>query len=124
MIYGPDIPLYLRVNLTLKSKFPLLISPIGASPEQNDSMASDDAKRIIDGILKAQQITWVDIPGGEPFIYYDEILETLEYAKKKLIHGKVTTSAFWAADMQKSNHIIQRLKESGADRIEIRFDSI
>ena len=124
MIYGPDIPLYLRLYLTLNSRFPLPYSPVGASPERNDSMAVDDAKKFLDGVAKAQQITWMDITGGEPFLHYDEMIETLEYAKKKGIPGKITTSAFWASDAQKSNWIIQKLKDAGADRMEFRFDAL
>ena len=124
MIYGPDTPLYLRLYLTLKSKFPRLYSSVGASPERTEAMATTDAKKYIDGVSKAQEITWLDISGGEPFLYYDEMLDILNHAKKKGIPGKVTTSAFWASDMSKSAWIIQKLKKCGVDRLEIRFDSI
>jgi hypothetical protein len=124
MIYGSDTPLYLRLFLTLKSKFPILFSPVGASPDGTDSMVFDDAKKYIDGVLKAQQIAIVEITGGEPFLHYDEMVKTLHYAKSKGLQGKVTTSAFWATDMAKSNWIIQQLKDAGAERIEIRFDAM
>jgi organic radical activating enzyme len=124
MIYGPDTPLYLRINLTLKSKFPLPYSPVGASPERIDTMASDDAKKYIDGVTKAQQATWIEITGGEPFLYYDEMIEVFEHTKAKGFSGKVVTSAFWATDALKSNWIIQRLKDAGVNRMEIRFDAM
>ena len=130
MIYGPDIPLYLRLYLTLKSKFDIAISPCGAHTSLTDTMAVDDARKILDGISKAQQITWIDINGGEPFLFYDEILQileyvnTIEYPNQKRIEGKVTTSAFWASDAQKTARIIDGLKDKGADRMDIRFDAL
>ena len=124
MIYGPDTPLYLRLYLTLKSKFAHPYSPVEASPERTEAMTATDAKKYIDGVAKAQEITWLDISGGEPFLYYDEMLDILSHAKKKGIPGKVTTSAFWASDISKSTWIIQKLKKCGVDRLEIRFDSI
>jgi organic radical activating enzyme len=124
MIYGPDTPLYLRLYLTLKSKFAHPYSPVGASPERTETMTSDDAKKYIDGVHKAQDISLVDISGGEPFLYYDEMLNILGYAKKKGVPAKVTTSAFWASNPEKSAWIIQQLKKSGVDRLEIRFDSM
>ena len=124
MIYGPDTPLYLRLFLTLKSKFVHVYSPTGASPDQTDTMTAEDAISYIDGVQKAQEITWVDITGGESFLYYDTMIEILTQAKKKGISGKVTTSAFWASDMSKATWVMQNLKKSGVDRLEIRYDGM
>jgi len=87
-------------------------------------MTAEDAISYIDGVQKAQEITWVDITGGESFLYYDTMIEILTQAKKKGISGKVTTSAFWASDMSKATWVMQNLKKSGVDRLEIRYDGM
>lgn len=124
MIYGPDTPLYLRLYLTLRSKFDCPQSPVGASPDRTETMAAEDAEKYVSSVAEAQQVTWVDISGGEPFLYYDEMLRVLKYAKKKGIPGKVTSSAFWASDALKSAWIIAGLKEAGVEHLDICYDSL
>jgi MoaA/NifB/PqqE/SkfB family radical SAM enzyme len=73
-------------------------------------LASDNAK--------------IHITGGEPFLYWDRMLEILEQAQKQKL-GKVDlieTNGFWAIDEKVITNRLKRLVELGMNRFKISVD--
>ncbi|TFG47554.1 MAG: radical SAM protein, partial [Candidatus Brocadiia bacterium] len=74
------------------------------------SMAGDEAK--------------IHITGGEPFLYWEHLVETLRLAQKEKL-GKVDmieTNAFWADSDGLIEQRIRELDELGMDRLKISCD--
>ncbi len=66
----------------------------------------------------------VHITGGEPFLYWDHLLEVLQAAKNERL-GKVDvieTNGFWATSEKIAVQRLKRLDELGMDRLKISTD--
>ena len=66
----------------------------------------------------------IHITGGEPFLYYDHMVEILEDAKKQNLGpvDLIETNAFWAADSALIEKRIKTLDALGMQRLKISCD--
>ena len=95
------------------------------SPQQNGLMPTETAISIWQSLKKlAGDAAKIHIAGGEPFLYWERLVEILEAAKKENLGpaDMLETNGFWATD---ENIIRQRLKaldEMGMRRLKISCD--
>ena len=95
------------------------------SPQQNGLMTVDTAISVWQSLKKiAGEAAKIHITGGEPFLYWERLLEILTEAKKQNLGtvDMIETNGFWATD---DNTIRQRLKildELGMHRLKISCD--
>jgi pyruvate-formate lyase-activating enzyme len=95
------------------------------SPQQNGLMTVDTAVSAWQSLKNlAGEAAKIHITGGEPFLYWERLLEILTEAKKQDLStvDMIETNGFWATD---DNTIRQRLKvldEMGMRRLKISCD--
>ena len=82
----------------------------------------------------AQAIDWIrqaaDIPsirrviftGGEPFLYYKEILEVMTATRAGGLPVRIVTAAHWAETEARARELLAPLKEQGLDELSVSTD--
>lgn len=86
------------------------------SPKRNMHLNLDVVLTAIDGI-SALGIKVLLLSGGEPFIYYDELLQMVQRAKQYNMICSVNTNAFWCDDLHQTIDRLNELKHSGLTNI-------
>jgi len=82
-----------------------------------------NAKNLIDQIVKINGIkTFTITGGGEPFIFFNEIIELIRYASKLGLIVECVTNSFWATSERVSEDKLKRLKEAGLFAINLSVD--
>ncbi|NIP26074.1 MAG: radical SAM protein [Phycisphaerae bacterium] len=95
------------------------------SPDKNGLMSIDTALSIWQSLrILAVDAAKIHITGGEPFLYWDHLLEILEEAKKQNL-GKVDlieTNGFWATNRETIKQRLKALDRLGMLRLKISTD--
>lgn len=95
------------------------------SPQKNGLMPVDMAISAWQSLkILAGEDAKIHFTGGEPFLYWDYLVQILEQAKKENL-GKVDlieTNGFWAADEKIIRQRINILDELGMERLKISID--
>jgi organic radical activating enzyme len=95
------------------------------SPEQNSLMPVDMAINAWQSLKElAGDDAKIHITGGEPFLYWEHLLEILREAKKNNLGpvDMIETNGFWAVDENIVKQRIQSLDELGMGRLKISCD--
>jgi len=92
-----------------------------AGPQAQGVMAVNDARSYLN---QAGDIQWISIHGGEPFLYFDTLLKTIESAHAVDI-GEiwVMTNCYWAKSFTHACEKLKRVKEAGCTHIWISADA-
>ncbi|AFS77855.1 radical SAM domain-containing protein [Gottschalkia acidurici 9a] len=91
------------------------------SPEREEKMSLSDAKRYVSEAKKCG-VKMVGIAGGEPLIFFDEIIELAKYTKSLGMNITLTTNCFWAESYNISLEILETLRNAGINHIKISSD--
>jgi sulfatase maturation enzyme AslB (radical SAM superfamily) len=95
------------------------------SPEKNSLMPIDTAIGAWKSLkILAGENAKIHLTGGEPFLYWDHLLQILEHGKKQNL-GRVDlieTNGFWATDEKIIRERIKILDELGMNRLKISTD--
>lgn len=86
------------------------------SPNQNTHLNLDVILSTIDG-LNELGIKVLLISGGEPFIYYDEVLQMLQRGKKYGMLLSLNTNAYWCTSLKIATDKLRELKNNGLTNI-------
>jgi hypothetical protein len=92
-----------------------------ASPSRSGKMHIRDAK----GYIRSADeigIPSVGITGGEPFLFFPEILKLVEFASGLGMETSVITSGYWAADPARAGEMLSKLAEKGLDVLGVSWD--
>jgi MoaA/NifB/PqqE/SkfB family radical SAM enzyme len=94
-------------------------------PDKGGLMAVDTALSAWQSLkVLAGDNAKIHITGGEPFLYWDHLLEILEQAQKQGL-GKVDlieTNGFWATSEKIARQRLKRLNELGMNRFKVSTD--
>lgn len=91
------------------------------SPRRNEKLDVDISKRIIrEAAMCGFKI--LGITGGEPFLYYQEILQLVKEANQCLMQSTITTNCYWAINEQIVRERFHELKMHGTRSIKISID--
>jgi len=80
---------------------------------------------MIEKILKAlsqYDIDSVGISGGEPLVYYEDMLEIGDMAQRYNIGLILFSNAFWAKNEEITEHYLSNLKERGLNTLQLSTD--
>lgn len=91
------------------------------SPKREEKMSLEDAKKLVKDAKNAG-IKLIGISGGEPFIYFDEIVELSNYVREQGLALTLTTNCFWATTYDVAVEKLSLLKANGAAHIKISAD--
>ena len=78
------------------------------------------AKEII-GEMAIAGVTGVSFTAGEPFIYYDDLLELLTLCREKNMYTRIVTNSYWAKTPEKTEHLLGRLKQCGLSQLRLSY---
>ena len=92
-----------------------------SSPNRIGKMSIADAKRYVRSAHE-MKIPGVGITGGEPFLYFHEILELIEFATGLGMKTSVITSGYWAFDPVRAGEMMGQLVEKGLDVLAVSCD--
>lgn len=92
------------------------------SPHRSEKMSLEKAEKYILEASKQAGIKMIAYSGGEPFLYYDEILSLMRLASSKGLSGGIVTNCFWAVDDEIAHARLKTLKELGLKEIILSVD--
>lgn len=78
------------------------------------------AKEIIRDMALAR-VTGVSFTAGEPFIYYDDLLELVSLCREKSIYTRIVTNSFWAKTPETTEQLLGRLKQCGLSQLRLSY---
>ncbi len=78
------------------------------------------AKEIIRDMALAG-VTGVSFTAGEPFIYYDDLLELVSLCREKNIYTRIVTNSFWAKTPERTEQLLGRLKQCGLSQLRLSY---
>lgn len=112
----------LGLIITYKCNAECPICLLESSPKSNETMSLSDAYRIIEESAEVG-FKQIGIVGGEPMIYYDNVLKIIERSKEndfKFI--SVSTNGFWAKDKAKCKEVLNELVKAGLNHMCLSAD--
>jgi MoaA/NifB/PqqE/SkfB family radical SAM enzyme len=83
-------------------------------------MELDNAKQILEEMADAG-VGGVSFTAGEPFVYFDDLLELVGVCKNKGIYSRVVTNSFWAASRDRARHHAERLAQQGLSQMRLSY---
>jgi MoaA/NifB/PqqE/SkfB family radical SAM enzyme len=78
------------------------------------------AKEIISDMAMAG-VTGISFTAGEPFIYYDDLLEMVNLCREKKIYTRIVTNSFWAKTPEKAEQLLSTLKQCGLSQLRLSY---
>lgn len=107
---------------TLKCNAECNLCCFSCGPKREDKMDKKDAFRYIQEASKVKGIKTVSLTGGECLLYYEEILEVVNYAKSLGFNVTITTNGYWANTREKTLAMMKRMKEIGVIKLSVSCD--
>jgi organic radical activating enzyme len=86
----------------------------------NLKMDLSQAKKIIRDLSEAA-VTGISFTAGEPFIYFDDLLELIDLCKELNIYTRVVTNSFWAKSPESANRHLTMLSECGVSQLRLSY---
>jgi MoaA/NifB/PqqE/SkfB family radical SAM enzyme len=88
---------------------------VGDIPGDN-KMELGRAKEIIREMAVAG-VTGISFTAGEPFIYFDDVLELVNLCRDLNIYTRIVTNSYWAKSPEKAEQQLGRLKQCGLSQL-------
>jgi len=92
-------------------------------PLHPEKMSPQKARKYIEQISSIPSYKIIGFTGGEPLIFYKEILELVGVAKSHGLRSKIATNAFWATARKTAYEKLKKLRDNGLDFISISTDA-
>jgi MoaA/NifB/PqqE/SkfB family radical SAM enzyme len=86
----------------------------------NLKMDLSQAKKIIRDLSEAA-VTGISFTAGEPFIYFDDLLERIDLCKELNIFTRVVTNSFLAKSPESANRHLTMLSECGVSQLRLSY---
>ena len=116
------IPRTLAMLLTYKCNFLCSHCSVNASPYENRTMDFSIVKKAIDEAYEIPSLYVVSFTGGEPTLYPNLLLKSIEYAHNAGFVTRLVTNAWWASSINYARKIIGKMSDKGLDELNISFD--
>lgn len=82
-------------------------------PDKNETMSIEDAIFYIHEAKKLQTLKMVCFTGGEPFLFYDRVVQMMSYGNKLGLTSEIVTNSFWATTYDVAMEKLEELKKIG-----------
>ncbi len=86
----------------------------------NIKMELSRAKEIIRDLAEAA-VTGISFTAGEPFIYFDDLLELIKLCKELNIYTRVVTNSYWAKSTENADMHITILGQCGLSQLRMSY---
>ena len=78
------------------------------------------AKKIIRD-MAATGVTGISFTAGEPFLYFDDLLELVDLCREQGIYTRIVTNSFWATTAELARQRLELLKQSGLCQLRLSY---
>ncbi len=86
----------------------------------NKKMDIEQAKEIIRELSDAG-VTGISFTSGEPFIYFEDLLELVAKCSELNIYTRIVTNSYWAKSQEKAKQKLKRLKQCGLSQLRMSY---
>ncbi|KJS02551.1 MAG: Fe-S oxidoreductase [Desulfobulbaceae bacterium BRH_c16a] len=77
--------------------------------------------RGIIGEMALAGVTGISFTAGEPFIYFDDLLELVALCREKNIYTRIVTNSFWAKTPEITRELLGRLRQCGLGELRLSY---
>ena len=95
----------------------------GCSPKKKTHLSTEQIKSSIRQAAETGAFKSVGFTGGEPFHYYDQLLECSAYGKELGLRITINTNGFWAKNEKLAREKLLALREAGVEYLSFSADS-
>ena len=92
------------------------------SPRAQGTFTLSQVRQILDQASDMGSIEWIYFEGGEPFLYYALMLESIRLARKRNFKVGIVTNAYWATSVEDAELWLRPLCEHGIADLSISDD--
>ena len=68
------------------------------SPDSKGTFTLKQINQVLDEAVKIKTVKWIYWEGGEPFLFYPLMLESMKLAKERGFKNGIVTNSYWATD--------------------------
>lgn len=68
------------------------------SPDSKGTFTLKQINQVLDEAVKIKTVEWIYWEGGEPFLFYPLMLESMKLAKERGFKNGIVTNSYWATD--------------------------
>ena len=86
----------------------------------NKKMELDKAKEIIKNMAKSH-VSGISFTAGEPFIYFNDLLELVSLCQELKIYTRIVTNSSWAKDPEEAGERVSTLKRCGLSQLRLSY---
>ncbi len=83
-------------------------------------MELDQAKEIIHALARAG-VGGISFSAGEPFLYFQEVVELVELCRQLGIYTRVVTNSYWAKSVEAADSLVAELKGKGLCQLRLSY---
>jgi organic radical activating enzyme len=66
-------------------------------------------------------VTGISFTAGEPFIYFNDLLEMVSLCREKSIYTRIVTNSYWAKTAEKTEHLLSMLRQRGLCQLRLSY---
>jgi MoaA/NifB/PqqE/SkfB family radical SAM enzyme len=92
------------------------------SPEKKGHIDLNPVFSYIESSKEFNTIFGVGITGGEPFLFFDELLKIIKKCREQNLWVTCTTNGFWGITEKKALNIVSKLKKFGLTELHLSCD--
>ncbi|MGE5370447.1 MAG: radical SAM protein [Solirubrobacterales bacterium] len=96
---------------------------LSCSPSSTGTFTFGGMKTMIDECQKIDTIKSLSFEGGEPFLFYPLLLESVRMASEKGYQTSIVTNCYWATIVDDAQSWLRPLIEAGLSMIEVSDDA-
>ncbi len=112
----------LALIVTRKCTSQCSICCLECGPHSNGKLPMELTLSCIEQASKINGINSVGISGGEPFIYFDELLAWVSASKSHKLMSSCTTNGYWATNPTITRKKLSQLQNAGLTAIKVSMD--
>jgi MoaA/NifB/PqqE/SkfB family radical SAM enzyme len=95
---------------------------VWGSPSAKGTFSLKDIESLLKESKKLKDVEFICFEGGEPFLHYPIMIESLKKAKKMDFKLGIVTNCYWAASLDNAVQWISPIAEIGIDDLSISAD--
>lgn len=95
----------------------------GCSPAKSELLSKDRVKDIMKNIKNNARFQYINITGGEPFLYLDYLFDIAKTAKELSLQVSIYTNAYWCTNYEDTKRVVMDLKDAGVMSLRTSIDS-
>lgn len=112
----------LVLNYTLRCPLACDYCCYDCHPQRTEKMPLALALRLVDEAADLQVFSSIGLTGGEPMLFFDELLHIGDRCKRQGIPFTIVTSGFWAISPEEAHRKVSLLSERGLTRLSLSHD--